>query len=106
MPTRDCFTMITRRLTIPEYPRVFGREEDRGGGAIHLLTLPGSVRLFLFPKLKWVIKGTRFENVDAIKKAATTELKSIPEKALQEFIQAWQKMTGKCIALKGDYVEG
>ena len=75
--------MITRRLTIPEYPRVFGREEDRGGGATPFSPQPGSVRLFLFPKLKWVIKGTRFENVDAIKKAATTELKSIPQKALQ-----------------------
>ena len=83
--------MAGKRIAVVEHP---------------LLTLPGFVRLFLFPKLKWIIKGTRFENVDAIKKAATTELKSIPEKALQEFIQAWQKRTRKCIALKGDYVEG
>src|SRR5580692_1661011 len=33
---------------------------------------------FLFPKLKGVIKGTRFPDVDAIKRAVTTELRRIP----------------------------
>ena len=30
---------------------------------------------FLFPKLKGVIKGTRFEGVEAIKRAVTTQLR-------------------------------
>ncbi|KAK8375413.1 hypothetical protein O3P69_008332 [Scylla paramamosain] len=32
---------------------------------------------FLFPKLKEVMKGTRFDDADDIKKAVTTELRSI-----------------------------
>ena len=95
--------MITRRFTIPEYPRVFGQEEDRGAGATPFSPNLAQYDVFLFPKLKWVIKGTRFEDVAAIKKAATTELKSIPEKPFQACIRAWQKRPGKCIPLKGDY---
>ena len=34
--------------------------------------------LFLFPKLKGIIKGTRFEGVEAIKRAVT---RGIPEES-------------------------
>ena len=34
---------------------------------------------FLFPKLKGLIKGTRFECVEAIMRSVTTELSDIPE---------------------------
>ena len=34
---------------------------------------------FLFPKLKGVIKGTRFPDVEAINRAMTKELRRIPE---------------------------
>ncbi|XP_027233874.2 uncharacterized protein [Penaeus vannamei] len=61
---------------------------------------------FLFPKLKGVIKGTRFEDVDDIKKAVTTELRRIPEESFQECMQAWQRRMRKCIRLQGDYFEG
>uniref|UniRef100_A0A3B5A2P4 Tc1-like transposase DDE domain-containing protein n=1 Tax=Stegastes partitus TaxID=144197 RepID=A0A3B5A2P4_9TELE len=44
---------------------------------------------FLFPKFKGVIKGTRFEDVNNIKMAVTTELR-----------------LGKCLRLQGDYFEG
>ena len=33
----------------------------------------------LFPKLKEVIKGTRFQDSEAIKTAVTRELRAIPE---------------------------
>ena len=39
---------------------------------------------FLFPKLKEVIKGVRFPDMEAIKKAVMTELKYIPEESFQE----------------------
>ena len=39
---------------------------------------------FLFPKIKSVLKGTHFSDIDSIKAAATTELKRIPENAFQE----------------------
>ena len=36
---------------------------------------------FLFPKVKEIIKGVRFLDMEAIKKAVTTELKCIPEES-------------------------
>ena len=61
---------------------------------------------FLFPKLKEVIKGVRFPDMEATKKAVTTELKRIPEESFQECMEAWQKRMRKCVRLKGDYFEG
>ena len=53
--------------------------------------------LFLFPKIKSVLKGTHFFNIDSIKKAMTTELKKIPENASQECIESWKKRMHKCL---------
>ena len=38
---------------------------------------------FLFPKLKGVINGTRFPDVEALKRAVTTEPRRIPEEAFR-----------------------
>jgi len=61
---------------------------------------------FLFPKLKGVIKGTRFADVDAIKRAVTVELRRIPRESFQGCMDAWQKRMGKCSRAEGDYFEG
>ena len=57
---------------------------------------------FLFPKLKEVIKGVRFPDMEAIKKAVTTELKRIPEESFQECMEAWQNRMRKCVRLEGE----
>ena len=62
--------------------------------------------IFLFSKLKGVIKGTRFPDVEAIKRAVTTELRRIPEEALWGCIEAWKKRMDKCVRLEGNYFEG
>ena len=46
---------------------------------------------FLLPKIKYVLKGTHFSDIDSIKKAVTTELKKIPENAFQECCESWKK---------------
>ncbi len=61
---------------------------------------------FLFPKLKGVIKGTRFPDVEAIKRAVTTELRRIPEEAFRGCIEVWKKRMDKCVRLEGNYFEG
>jgi len=43
---------------------------------------------FLFPKLKVVIKGTRFQDSEAIKTAGMRELRAIPEESFQECVEA------------------
>ena len=52
---------------------------------------------FLFPKIKSVLKGTHFSDIDSIKKAVTTELKKIPENAFQECFESWKKQMHKCL---------
>ena len=52
---------------------------------------------FLFPKLKGVIKGTRFQDSKAITTAVTKELRAIPMKSFQKCIEAWQQRLEKCI---------
>ena len=61
---------------------------------------------FLFSKLKEVIKGVHFPDMEAIKKAMMTKLKHIPEESFQEYMETWQNRMRKCIKLKGDYFEG
>lgn len=60
---------------------------------------------FLFPKLKTVIKGTRFVDVEDIKKNVTSTLKSIPKEDFKSCFQNLYKRAQKCITADGDYVE-
>ena len=61
---------------------------------------------FLFPKLKEVIKGTHFQDSEAINTDMTRELQAIPEESFQECMETWQKRLEKCIRAQGDYFEG
>ena len=61
---------------------------------------------FLFPRLKGIVKGIRFVDVEAIKEAVTRELKAIPEQAFQECMVAWQRRMERCVEQQGDYFEG
>ena len=61
---------------------------------------------FLFPKIKSVLKGTHFFDIDSIKMAVTTELKKIPENAFQECFKSWKRRMHKCFQVEGDYFEG
>ena len=61
---------------------------------------------FLFPKLKEVIKGTRFQDSEAIETAVTRELRAILEESFQEGVEAWQRRLEKYIRAQRDYFEG
>ena len=61
---------------------------------------------FLFPKLKGVIKGTRFPEVEAIQRAVRTELQRIPGESSQKCMEGWRRRMGKCVRVEGDYFEG
>ena len=60
---------------------------------------------FLFPKLKEVIKRTRFQDSEAIETAVTRELRAIPEESFEECMEVWQRRLEKCIRAQ-DYFEG
>ena len=61
---------------------------------------------FFFPKLKEIIKGTRFQDSEAIKTAVTKKLRSIPQESFQECVEAWQRKWEKCIRAQEDNFEG
>ena len=59
----------------PEHPAVPSREEHHRTGTTSYSPDLAPCDFFLFPKLKGMIKGTRFEGVEAIKRAVTTQLR-------------------------------
>ena len=56
---------------------------------------------FLFPKIKFVLKGTHFPDIDSIKMAVTAELGKIPKDAFQECIESWKRRMHECVRLEG-----
>ncbi|CAM1306317.1 Uncharacterised protein r2_g1611 [Pycnogonum litorale] len=76
----------------PEHPSVPGRDEHHRTGTTSLDSPDlAPCDFFLFPKLKGAIKRTRFEGVEAVKRAVTTELRAIPEESFHQCIEAWHR---------------
>ena len=61
---------------------------------------------FLFPKLKGILKGTRFQGVEDIKTSVTIHLKTITKEQFSQCYKAWSKRMEKCIKANGEYFEG
>ena len=108
-PNSVCFTTTMHLLTMPWaygsswLRRTFSCSTCWSNLPIHLTLLRVT---FYFPKLKGVIKGTRFDNVETIKRSVTTEIRGILEESFQQCIEAWPTRMEKCIRLKGNYFEG
>ena len=60
---------------------------------------------FLFPKLKLLLRGTRFQLVKDMKENSRRELKSIPENAFKKCFEYWIILWHKCIISGGAYFE-
>jgi hypothetical protein len=63
--------------------------------ASHVQQLPYSSEMapydvWLFPQLKAVLKGNIFEDIDEIKKNATSTLNTIPKDSFKVCFQQWQ----------------
>jgi hypothetical protein len=65
-----------------------------------------SVDLYLLPRLKSIIKGTRFADVEAIQECVTAVLRSIHEEAFADSFQKLYERCQKCVVKDGDYFEG
>jgi len=60
---------------------------------------------FLFPRLKKVLKGHRFEATEDIKRNLTKTPVSITEEELAKCFQPWQKCWAMCVAAEGNNIE-
>jgi transaldolase len=61
--------------------------------------------VWLSPQLKTVLKGNRFEDIDEIKKNATSTLNTIPKGSYKICFQQWQDRWKKCVNSQVEYFE-
>ncbi|VVC34237.1 Hypothetical protein CINCED_3A000056 [Cinara cedri] len=61
---------------------------------------------FLFPKIKSALKGTRFESMEAVKQKTAELLKALTKEDFQHCFDQWKKSMEKCVARRGEYIEG
>jgi len=61
---------------------------------------------FLFPKLKFHVKGHHFGTVDNIQKVMTDQLRALPHEDFQHCYREWEQRLQRCVASQGIYFEG
>ena len=61
---------------------------------------------FLFPKIKSVLKGTRFESIDAVKAKVMELMDKLSEDDLQRSFQQWKIRVEQCRDQGEEYLEG
>jgi hypothetical protein len=64
------------------------------------------VDFFLFPRLKSIMKGSRFADVAAIQERVTAVLRSIPKEAFPDNFQKLYERCQQCVMKECDYFEG
>jgi len=61
---------------------------------------------FLFPKIKEILKGRHFDDIDDIRSNTTAALKAIPKTQFQNCFEGWTRRWHRCIASQGECFEG
>jgi hypothetical protein len=61
---------------------------------------------FLFLKIKEILKGRHFDNIDDIRINTRADLKAIPQNQLQNCFEGGTRRWHRCIASQGEYFEG
>jgi len=59
---------------------------------------------FLYPKIKEILKGRYFDDIDDIR--SNTTLKAIPQNQFQNCFEGWTRHWHRCIASQAEYFEG
>jgi len=61
---------------------------------------------FLFPKIKKILKGRHFDDIDEIRSNTMAVLKAIPQNQFQNCLEGWTRRWHQCIAFQREYFEG
>ena len=61
---------------------------------------------FLFPQLKFSLKGRRFQTIEEVEENWTRGLRAIPQNKFQDAFQNCKKRWERCIKSGGKYFEG
>ena len=66
----------------------------------------GTLLLLVFPKLKSLLKGKRFQTVTEIQENTTGQLMAIPTKDFAECFEQWKRCWENCVRSQGANFEG
>jgi hypothetical protein len=61
---------------------------------------------FLFPKIKEILKGRHFDDIDGIRNNTTAARKAIPHNNFQNCFEVWTRRWHRCVASQGENFEG
>ena len=61
---------------------------------------------FLFPKLKFHLKGRYFGTMDDIQKVVTDQLRALLHEDVQHCYWEWEQRLRRCVASQGNYFKG
>ena len=61
---------------------------------------------FLFPKVKEIMKGRHFDNIDDFRNNTTAALKAITQLQFENCFEGRTRRWHRCIAFQGEYFEG
>jgi len=61
---------------------------------------------FLFPKIKEILKGRHFDDIDDIRSNTVATLKAIPQNQFQNCFEGWTRRWQRCIVSQGECFEG
>jgi hypothetical protein len=61
---------------------------------------------FFFLKLKEILKGRNFDDIDDIRISITAGLKAIPQNQSQICFEGWNRRWHQCIGSQEEYFEG
>jgi hypothetical protein len=64
------------------------------------------VDVFLFPRLKSIMKGSHFADMVAIQERVTAVLRSIPKESFADSFQKHYERYQQCVVKDGDFFEG
>ena len=61
---------------------------------------------FLFLKIKEILKGRHFDDIDDIRSNTTAALEAIPQNQFHNCFEGWTRHWHRCITFQGEYFEG
>jgi hypothetical protein len=61
---------------------------------------------YLFPKVKKILKGRYFDDIDDIRNNTTAAPKASPQNEFQNYFEGWTRRWHRCIASQGEYFGG
>jgi len=84
--------LATKQITVWEHPAYSLHLAPRG--------------FFLFQKIKKILKGRQFYDIDDIRSNTTAALKAIPQNQFQNCFEGWTRHWHQCITSQVEYFEG